>query len=151
LLREDTHRSNLRLTICFLFLHKFIWHGNIFSKNPLGWALPAFCWTSRNTDKWSRYSCSIEVSHARTWPYQTLLILFIYLCFLKWFHLSSITGNFGFQLCSHGDFLGAILGTGIARNKLGDIILLVSSLCCFRLHVICRSVIWIWNSCCMLF
>lgn len=36
----------------------------------------------------------------------------------------SITGNFGFQLCSHGDFLGAILGTGIARNKLGDIILL---------------------------
>ncbi|CAK7327794.1 unnamed protein product [Dovyalis caffra] len=35
----------------------------------------------------------------------------------------SITGNFGFQPCSHGDFLGAILGTGIARDKLGDIIL----------------------------
>ncbi|XP_052206332.1 uncharacterized protein LOC127810817 isoform X2 [Diospyros lotus] len=35
----------------------------------------------------------------------------------------SITGNFGFQQCSHGDFLGAILGTGIAREKLGDIIL----------------------------
>ncbi|XP_009340703.1 putative RNA-binding protein YlmH [Pyrus x bretschneideri] len=35
----------------------------------------------------------------------------------------SITGNFGFQPCSHGDFLGAILGTGIAREKLGDIIL----------------------------
>uniref|UniRef100_A0A5B7BX92 RNA-binding S4 domain-containing protein n=1 Tax=Davidia involucrata TaxID=16924 RepID=A0A5B7BX92_DAVIN len=34
----------------------------------------------------------------------------------------SITGNFGFQPCSHGDFLGAILGTGIAREKLGDII-----------------------------
>ncbi|CBI20291.3 unnamed protein product, partial [Vitis vinifera] len=34
-----------------------------------------------------------------------------------------ITGNFGFQSCSHGDFLGAILGTGIAREKLGDIIL----------------------------
>ncbi|KAJ6724467.1 RNA-BINDING PROTEIN YLMH-RELATED [Salix viminalis] len=36
----------------------------------------------------------------------------------------SITGNFGLQPCSHGDFLGAILGTGIAKNKLGDIILL---------------------------
>ncbi|KAM2898393.1 hypothetical protein COP2_007933 [Malus domestica] len=35
----------------------------------------------------------------------------------------SITGNFGFQPCSHGDFLGAILGTGISREKLGDIIL----------------------------
>ncbi|EOY13020.1 hypothetical protein QUC31_002088 [Theobroma cacao] len=35
----------------------------------------------------------------------------------------NITGNFGFQPCSHGDFLGAILGTGIAREKLGDIIL----------------------------
>ncbi|KAF9590004.1 hypothetical protein IFM89_030154 [Coptis chinensis] len=35
----------------------------------------------------------------------------------------SITGNFGFQPCSHGDFLGAILGVGIAREKLGDILL----------------------------
>ncbi|KAK9152784.1 hypothetical protein Sjap_000264 [Stephania japonica] len=35
----------------------------------------------------------------------------------------SISGNFGFQSCSHGDFLGAILGTGITREKLGDIIL----------------------------
>ncbi|EOY13025.1 F8L10.3 protein [Theobroma cacao] len=35
----------------------------------------------------------------------------------------NITGNFGFQPCSHGDFLGAILGTCIAREKLGDIIL----------------------------
>ncbi|XP_068338680.1 uncharacterized protein [Pyrus communis] len=39
----------------------------------------------------------------------------------------SITGNFGFQPCSHGDFLGAILGTGIAREKLGDIILQVGN------------------------
>ncbi|KAH0774540.1 hypothetical protein KY290_011677 [Solanum tuberosum] len=31
----------------------------------------------------------------------------------------SISGNFSFQPCSHGDFLG----TGIARNKLGDILL----------------------------
>ncbi|KAK9212256.1 hypothetical protein WN943_001638 [Citrus x changshan-huyou] len=31
--------------------------------------------------------------------------------------------NFGFQPCSHGDFLGSILGTGIAREKIGDIIL----------------------------
>ncbi|KAK6946710.1 YlmH, putative RNA-binding domain [Dillenia turbinata] len=35
----------------------------------------------------------------------------------------SITGNFSFQPCSHGDFLGAILGTGIAREKLGDILM----------------------------
>nr|XP_027063268.1 uncharacterized protein LOC113689719 isoform X1 [Coffea arabica] len=35
----------------------------------------------------------------------------------------SVLGNFGFQPCSHGDFLGAILGTGITRDKLGDIIL----------------------------
>ncbi|CAO2836128.1 unnamed protein product [Amaranthus hypochondriacus] len=35
----------------------------------------------------------------------------------------SITGNFGYQPPSHGDFLGSILGTGIAREKLGDIIL----------------------------
>ncbi|XP_024960174.1 uncharacterized protein LOC112500818 isoform X3 [Cynara cardunculus var. scolymus] len=35
----------------------------------------------------------------------------------------SISGNFGFQPCSHGDFLGAILGTGIVRDKLGDILL----------------------------
>ncbi|KAL5564400.1 hypothetical protein UlMin_027564 [Ulmus minor] len=35
----------------------------------------------------------------------------------------SITGNFGFQSCSHGDFLGSILGTGIAREKVGDIIM----------------------------
>ncbi|KAI4321865.1 hypothetical protein MLD38_035196 [Melastoma candidum] len=35
----------------------------------------------------------------------------------------SISGNFSFDSCSHGDFLGAILGTGIVREKLGDIIL----------------------------
>ncbi|ONK70138.1 uncharacterized protein A4U43_C05F30650 [Asparagus officinalis] len=34
----------------------------------------------------------------------------------------SISGNFGFEPCSHGDFLGAILGTGIVREKLGDIL-----------------------------
>lgn len=35
----------------------------------------------------------------------------------------SITGNFGFQPPTHSDFLGSILGTGIAREKLGDILL----------------------------
>ncbi|KAK1431001.1 hypothetical protein QVD17_14188 [Tagetes erecta] len=35
----------------------------------------------------------------------------------------SISGNFSFQPCSHGDFLGSILGTGIVRDKLGDILL----------------------------
>eukprot|EP00268_Persea_americana_P057221 TRINITY_DN683_c0_g1_i5.p1 TRINITY_DN683_c0_g1~~TRINITY_DN683_c0_g1_i5.p1 ORF type:complete len:189 (+),score=36.51 TRINITY_DN683_c0_g1_i5:389-955(+) len=39
----------------------------------------------------------------------------------------SIAGNFGFQPCSHGDFLGAILGTGITREKLGDIIVQVGN------------------------
>ncbi|CAN0891266.1 Putative RNA-binding protein YlmH [Linum grandiflorum] len=36
----------------------------------------------------------------------------------------SISGNFGFVSCSHGDFLGAILGTGVAREKVGDVLLL---------------------------
>ncbi|KAK1285152.1 hypothetical protein QJS10_CPB20g01763 [Acorus calamus] len=36
---------------------------------------------------------------------------------------SSIRGNFEYEPCSHGDFLGAILGTGIVRDKLGDILL----------------------------
>ncbi|WOL17076.1 hypothetical protein Cni_G25865 [Canna indica] len=35
----------------------------------------------------------------------------------------SITGNFAFDGCSHGDFLGSILGTGIVREKVGDILL----------------------------
>ncbi|KAM7498691.1 hypothetical protein LguiA_023105 [Lonicera macranthoides] len=35
----------------------------------------------------------------------------------------SISGNFGFQTCSHGDVLGSVLGTGIVRDKLGDIML----------------------------
>ncbi|KAK8949812.1 hypothetical protein KSP40_PGU015524 [Platanthera guangdongensis] len=35
----------------------------------------------------------------------------------------SITGNFGFEHCSHGDFLGSIIGTGIAREKVGDLLL----------------------------
>lgn len=35
----------------------------------------------------------------------------------------SIFGNFGFEHCSHGDFLGSIIGSGIAREKIGDILL----------------------------
>ncbi|XP_078427980.1 RNA-binding S4 domain-containing protein [Wolffia australiana] len=34
-----------------------------------------------------------------------------------------ISGNFQFDPCAHGDFLGAILGTGIVRDKVGDILL----------------------------
>ncbi|KAH9802640.1 S4 RNA-binding domain-containing protein [Citrus sinensis] len=50
----------------------------------------------------------------------------------------SITGNFGFQPCSHGDFLGSILGTGIAREKIGDIILQVGnvSVSCTRIPLL---------------
>ncbi len=36
----------------------------------------------------------------------------------------SIVGNFLFDLATHRDFLGAILGTGIERGKVGDIIVL---------------------------
>ncbi|XP_025816821.1 uncharacterized protein LOC112893613 isoform X2 [Panicum hallii] len=35
----------------------------------------------------------------------------------------SISGNFRLEPFSHGDFLGAILGTGITREKVGDILL----------------------------
>lgn len=35
-----------------------------------------------------------------------------------------IAGNFLFDLATHRDFLGAILGTGIVREKVGDIIVL---------------------------
>lgn len=35
----------------------------------------------------------------------------------------SISGNFTFDPASHGDFLGAVLATGIRREKVGDILL----------------------------
>lgn len=41
------------------------------------------------------------------------------------FSFTSISGNFGFETCTHGDFLGSILGTGIVRDKVGDILLQV--------------------------
>ncbi|KAL9271757.1 putative RNA-binding protein YlmH [Drosera capensis] len=34
----------------------------------------------------------------------------------------SITGNFKSSSCSHGAFLGSVLGTGIKREKVGDVI-----------------------------
>jgi RNA-binding protein YlmH len=37
------------------------------------------------------------------------------------------------ESCSHGDFLGAILGTGITREKVGDILLQVHT----QIHVFC--------------
>ena len=36
----------------------------------------------------------------------------------------SIAGNFLFDTASHRDFLGSLLGTGLARDKVGDIIVL---------------------------
>ncbi|KAJ7550838.1 hypothetical protein O6H91_07G120800 [Diphasiastrum complanatum] len=36
----------------------------------------------------------------------------------------SVSGNFAFDPAEHGDFLGAVLGTGLAREKVGDIIVL---------------------------
>lgn len=33
-------------------------------------------------------------------------------------------GNFNFQKVSHGDFLGSILGTGLKRSKIGDLLVL---------------------------
>ncbi|OAE34613.1 hypothetical protein AXG93_167s1240 [Marchantia polymorpha subsp. ruderalis] len=41
----------------------------------------------------------------------------------------SISGNFKYDKVSHGDFLGAVLGTGIVREKVGDIIVKVCSRC----------------------
>ncbi len=38
--------------------------------------------------------------------------------------LLAMAGNFLFDPASHRDFLGAILGTGIVREKLGDLVLL---------------------------
>ena len=37
----------------------------------------------------------------------------------------SVSGNFAFDTAAHGDFLGAILGTGVTREKVGDIIVQV--------------------------
>jgi RNA-binding protein YlmH len=48
-----------------------------------------------------------------------------FIVYLDKITLFSITGNFQFEPCSHGDFLGSILGTGIVREKVGDIILQV--------------------------
>ena len=61
-----------------------------------------------------------------------LKVVFSNILFLFWLEKTvfSITGNFGYQPPSHGDFLGSILGTGIAREKLGDIILQVSLILC---------------------
>ncbi|CAA6671499.1 unnamed protein product [Spirodela intermedia] len=54
--------------------------------------------------------CRISVGHPDTWkPLQMQFLL--------------ISGNFEFDPCAHGDFLGAILGTGIVRDKVGDILL----------------------------
>jgi photosystem II S4 domain protein len=35
-------------------------------------------------------------------------------------------GNFSFEKVSHGDFLGSLLGTGLKRGKIGDILVLPS-------------------------
>eukprot|EP00249_Psilotum_nudum_P010744 c22734_g1_i1 orf=272-1282(+) len=34
----------------------------------------------------------------------------------------SVSGNFLFEPATHGDFLGAVLGTGVAHEKIGDIL-----------------------------
>ncbi|KAK4767834.1 hypothetical protein SAY87_002975 [Trapa incisa] len=56
--------------------------------------------------------CRISVGHVETLTSEPDIVAAL-----------SITGSFSFESYSHGDFLGAILGTGIAREKLGDIIL----------------------------
>jgi photosystem II S4 domain protein len=38
--------------------------------------------------------------------------------------LLTVGGNFMFDPANHGDFLGAVLGTGLDRGKVGDIIVL---------------------------
>ena len=57
---------------------------------------------------------------------------------------NSVSGNFMFETATHGDFLGSILGTGVTRDKVGDIIIQVSvsyvcevqPLSCFPLFVL---------------
>ncbi|CAI7929315.1 unnamed protein product, partial [Closterium sp. NIES-54] len=39
-----------------------------------------------------------------------------------------VSGAFKQSSVAHGDFLGAVLGTGITRDKVGDVILLVRPL-----------------------
>lgn len=51
------------------------------------------------------------------------------------FSFGSISGNFGFQTCSHGDVLGSVLGTGIVRDKLGDIMLQVDPFVIFSSYI----------------
>jgi RNA-binding protein YlmH len=47
-------------------------------------------------------------------------------------NISSISGNFKFEPCSHGDFLGAILGMGIERDAVGDILMQTSFFISYR-------------------
>ncbi|KAF8751434.1 hypothetical protein HU200_012110 [Digitaria exilis] len=56
--------------------------------------------------------CRISVGHADSMPSNPDVVAAL-----------SISGNFRLEPCSHGDFLGAILGTGITREKVGDILL----------------------------
>ena len=59
-------------------------------------------------------------------------LISIAICYISWlWGQPSISGNFRLEPCSHGDFLGAILGTGITREKVGDILLQVY---CFPNH-----------------
>ncbi|MQL92928.1 hypothetical protein Taro_025575 [Colocasia esculenta] len=58
-----------------------------------------------------------------------------------------ISGNFEFQPCSHGDFLGAILSTGVMRDKVGDILLQVCSTCSYTRIIIIVVVIILLRSC----
>lgn len=83
--------------------------------------MPNFCWTSRIYDKQPRCGCCFEVFSVL--PYKLCYLLHN----LTW-RPTSISGNFRLEPCSHGDFLGAILGTGITREKVGDILLQV--FCC---------------------
>ena len=56
-----------------------------------------------------------------------------------------------FHTCTHGDFLGAILGTGIAREKLGDIILQVLVCPLFsRIKTVCSYSYCTFDASCVL-
>jgi hypothetical protein len=106
---KDLFPSQLTCLFCFIF---YINSGR---------AVPNFCWTPRLVDKQSR--CRHAVAALRLFQ---LYLISTTICYISWlWGQPSISGNFWSEPCSHGDFIGAILGTGITWGKVGDILLKV--------------------------
>lgn len=57
------------------------------------------------------------------------ILLALMICGYGFSNGNSVSGNFMFESATHGDFLGSILGTGVTRDKVGDIIMQVPAFC----------------------